>query len=188
MDEGAEDEALMTRVALGEQQALRALMDRHMGRSLRLAERITGSSLDADEIGQEAFVRVWRHAARFSGSRAKFTTWLYRIVVNLALDRRRKRAHAPIEAAEHVADGTAPADEAMIAAEKRRLAAAALASLPERQRAAIALFYLEGLSGREGAAVLEISEKSFESLLSRGRAACRQFTAAAMAAGGGFDD
>lgn len=185
MTDDADDEALMQRVARGDEAALRRLMDAHMGRAIRLGERIAGSALDADEIAQEAFVRVWRHAARFDGRRARFTTWLYRIVVNLALDRKRRRPHLPIEHAEHVPDGALSADDMLLARERQRLAEAALASLPERQRAAIALVYLEGLSGREGAAILEVSEKSFESLLSRGRAACRQFTAAALAAGGG---
>lgn len=185
MQADEDDEALMRRIARGDQQALRRLMDRHMARAIRLAERITGSSLEGDEIAQDAFVRIWRHADRFEADRARFTTWLYRIVVNLALDRKRRRPMLPIEAAEAVADGSLPADETLIAREKRRLAEAALAQLPERQRAAIALVYLEGVSGKEGAAILNVSEKSFESLLSRGRAACRQFTAAAMAAQGG---
>jgi RNA polymerase sigma-70 factor (ECF subfamily) len=180
-----EDETLMGRVARGDQQALRRLMDRHMARTIRLAERITGNSLDGDEIAQEAFMRVWRHAGSFDRHRARFTTWLYRIAVNLALDRKRRRPMLPIETAVAVPDGSVGADEALIAREKHRLAEAALAQLPERQRAAIALVYLEGLSGKEGAAILNVSEKSFESLLSRGRAACRQFTAAALAAQGG---
>lgn len=185
MVEQDEDEILMRRIARGDQQALRRLMDRHMARSIRLAERIAGNSLDGDEIAQEAFMRVWRHADRFDEGRARFTTWLYRIVVNLALDRKRRRPLLPIESAEAVPDGSLPADEALMAREKQRLAEAALAQLPERQRAAIALVYLEGMSGKEGAAILNVSEKSFESLLSRGRAACRQFTAAVLAAQGG---
>jgi len=188
MTEDGTDEALMQRVARGDQAALRRLMDVHMGRSIRLAERVTGSALEADEIAQEAFMRVWRHAGRFDAGRARFSTWLYRIVVNLALDRKRRHQHLPIELAEHVPDPALLAEDALLARERRRLADAALASLPERQRAAIALVYLEGLSGREGAAILEVSEKSFESLLSRGRAACRQFTAAALAAGGVVDE
>lgn len=171
------DEALVAQVARGSQRALRELMDRHMARAIRLGDRMSGNTTEGDEIGQEAFVRVWRHAARFDPDRAKFSTWLYQIVLNLALDGRRRRRHAPLEHADHVASAEESAEDRLMRDERERLAAAALASLPDRQRAAIALFYHEGLSGREGAAVLEVSEKSFESLLSRGRAACRQFIA-----------
>lgn len=178
MDRGsASDEALVAEVARGDARALRLLMDRHMARAIRLGEKLAGSGSAGDEIGQEAFVRVWRHAGRFDPRRARFSTWLYQIVVNLALDQRRVRRHAGLDLAEHVASGEESGEERLLRAERERLAAAALASLPDRQRAAIALFYHEGLSGREGAAVLEVSEKSFESLLSRGRAACRQYIA-----------
>lgn len=170
------DEALMLAVAEGDGKALRYLMDRYMGRSIKLAERV--GAWDGEEVAQEAFVRVWKHADRFDARRAKFTTWLYRIVVNLALDRPRRK-HASIDDVPEVASREPGAEENMLAAQRQRLADMALATLPERQRAAIALFYLDGLSGREAATVLEVSEKAFESLLSRGKAACRAFIAAA---------
>ncbi|WP_137150935.1 RNA polymerase sigma factor [Devosia sp. FKR38] len=176
-DVSTSDEALVAEVAGGSQRALRLLMDRHMARAIRLADRMSGNTSHGDEIGQEAFVRVWHHARRFDPGRARFSTWLYQIVVNLALDRRRRRQHAPLEYAQHVASAEESGEDRLLRNERDQLAAAALATLPERQRAAIALFYYEGLSGREGAAVLDVSEKSFESLLSRGRAACRQFVA-----------
>jgi RNA polymerase sigma-70 factor (ECF subfamily) len=168
----------MRRVASGDQRALRLLMDRHMKATIRLAERTLGHTADADEVAQEAFIRVWRHADRYDGGRAQFTTWLYRIVLNLCLDRRRRRTTLPIELVLDVASKEPAADDLIIGNERRRLAEEALANLPVRQRAAIALFYAEGLSGREGAAALEVSEKSFESLLSRARSACRAYVAA----------
>ncbi len=170
-----EDEVLMRAVARGDQRALRSLMERHMLRSIRLAARVAGNAADADEIGQEAFVRVWRHAARYDARRGRFSTWLYQIVTNLALDRRRKRQYAPLDEAGEVADGKPAVDEVLIDREKRLLAQQAIDALPERQRAALILFHLEGLSGRESAAVLGVTEKGLESLLSRGRAACREF-------------
>ena len=188
MEDGASDEALMAEIAAGRQDAMRLLMDRHMPRAIRLAQRLGGVDLDTDEIAQEAFLRVWRHAARYDARRALFTTWLYQIVLNLALDARRRqryRNHQPIEAAEAVASSASNAEDDLLHAERQMLAQRALDSLPERQRAAIVLFYVEGLSGREGAATLEVSEKSFKSLLSRGRAACRNYVAAMAAKGDG---
>ena len=84
------DESLMTLVAEGDQRAFRLLMGRHMGLAIRVAQRLLGDAAEADDIGQEAFLRVWKRAGSFDPKVARFTTWLYRIVLNLALDRRRK--------------------------------------------------------------------------------------------------
>jgi len=86
------DEMLMAAMASGDQRSLRILMDRHMIAAIRLSERILLSRSEADDIAQEAFFRVWRNAARFDPGRARFKTWLYRIVVNLAIDRKRRRS------------------------------------------------------------------------------------------------
>lgn len=177
MPDDHEDETLVLAVAGGDQRALRVLMNRHMARSIRLAARLVGNTADADEIGQEAFVRVWRHAARFDAGRARFSTWLYQILTNLALDRRRKRSHDSLDEIGDLAEDCPAAEEMLLNQERRRLAAAAVASLPDRQRAAVVLFHLEDVSVRDGAAILGVSEKSFESLLSRGRSACRDYVA-----------
>ncbi|MCR5858181.1 sigma-70 family RNA polymerase sigma factor [Mesorhizobium sp. J428] len=170
-----DDETLVLAVVRGDQRAFRVLMDRHMGRSIRFTARLVGNSADADEIAQEAFIRVWRHAARFDSGRARFSTWLYQILTNLALDRRRKRQHEGLAEVEEVAEDRPAADDILIDLERRRLAAAAIASLPDRQRAAVVLFHLDDVSVRDGASILGVSEKSFESLLTRGRSACRDY-------------
>lgn len=173
MDADIDDESLVGRIAAGDQRALRLLMDRHMGRAIRLAERVLRDASAADDVAQEAFVRVWRHAARFDAGRARFSTWLYRIVMNLALDRARRAGHAPLETALSVEDDAPDGEQALLHGERLRLLGSGLAALPDRQRAALMLFHLEGLSGREGAAAMDVSEKSFESLLARGRAALK---------------
>lgn len=91
------DEALMAAVVAGRQPAFRVLMTRHMPRAIRVAQRIVRNAAEADDIGQEAFLRVWTKAASFDPQVARFTTWLYRIVLNLSFDRSRRPAHAPIE-------------------------------------------------------------------------------------------
>jgi RNA polymerase sigma-70 factor (ECF subfamily) len=168
------DESLMTLVACGDQRAFRILMGRHMGLAIRLAQRLLGDAAEADDIGQETFLRVWKRAGSFDPELARFTTWLYRIVLNLSFDRRRKPPSLPIdEAAEIRSDDPEPLT-VMIENEDRRGVAAAVAALPQRQRVAIALFHMEGLSVREAAQSMNVTEKALESLLVRARSAIKK--------------
>lgn len=173
MDEDS-DEALMTAVVARRQQAFRVLMTRHMPRAIRVAQRIVRDPAEADDIGQEAFLRVWNKASSFDPQIARFTTWLYRIVLNLAFDRARKPKLAPIEEAAEIESGEAGPVETIIAAQQRRVLKQAMAALPDRQRGAVALFHMEGLSGEEAARAMNLSAKAFESLLGRARAALRK--------------
>jgi len=178
MTEEPSDEALMVEVSARhvapQQHAFRILMRRHMPRALRVAQRIVRDPVEADDIGQEAFLRVWSHAASFDPQVAKFTTWLYRIVLNLTFDRTRRRSFQPLDEAGDVPDTAPHAVESMIAAEESRLLQRAMASLSDRQRGAIALFHMEGLSGQEAAEAMNLSAKAFESLLGRARAALKE--------------
>jgi RNA polymerase sigma-70 factor, ECF subfamily len=174
MMEDPSDETLMAAVSARQQQAFRILMGRHMQRAIRVAQRIVRDSGEADDIGQEAFLRVWSHAASFDPAIARFTTWLYRIVLNLAFDRKRHRTLAPIDEAADVHANEPGPVELLIADEERRILEQAMTSLSERQRGAIALFHMEGLSGEESAQVMNLSAKAFESLLGRARAALKE--------------
>ncbi|MDX2203634.1 MAG: RNA polymerase sigma factor [Hyphomicrobiaceae bacterium] len=169
------DEQLLAQVARRDQRALRLLMDRHMQRAIALAERIVGGNSDADDIAQEAFLRVWSKAEQFDPSAGRFTSWMYRIVFNLALDRRRAmRSPLPIEDAEHVPTGGPGQLDILLADEDGRAVDRALARLSARQRAAIALFHMDGMSCREAGEVMGLSESAFDSLLNRARKALRQ--------------
>ncbi|RJF79255.1 RNA polymerase sigma factor [Azospirillum cavernae] len=167
------DDALMARVAGGDADAFDRLAARHMRRAVALAQRLTGNPSDADDIAQEAFLRVWRHAARWDGARAAFGTWLYRIIVNLAIDRGRRPGWSPLDDAEAIPDG---APDALDRIAERQTAAQvnrALDALPDRQRAAVVLFHQDGLSQRQAADVLGLGESAFASLLARARAALK---------------
>ena len=169
----ASDDELMGRVAGGDAAAFDRLAARHMRRAVALAQRMTGNPSDADEIAQEAFLRVWQHAGRWDGARAAFTTWLYRIVMNLAIDRGRRPGWSPLEEA---GDPPDEAPDALARIAERQTAERvnrALAALPDRQRAAVVLFHQEGLSLRQAAEVLTMSESAFASLLARARAALK---------------
>lgn len=169
------DEELLVQVAERDQRALRLLIDRHMDRAIALAERIVGGNSDADDIAQEAFLRVWSRAESFDPSVGRFTSWMYRIVFNLALDRRRAmKSPLPIEDAEHVPESGPGQLEVLVADEEGRTVDAALSRLSDRQRAAIALFHMDGLSCREAGDIMGLSESAFDSLLNRARKALKQ--------------
>jgi len=174
MVEDPSDEALMAAVSARQHHAFRILMTRHMQRAIRVAQRVVRDPGEADDIGQEAFLRVWGHAASFDPAIARFTTWLYRIVLNLAFDRTKRRPLAPIDEAADVRSDDPEPVERVIADEERRILERAMAGLSERQRSAIALFHMEGLSGEDSAQAMNLSVKAFESLLGRARAALRE--------------
>jgi RNA polymerase sigma-70 factor, ECF subfamily len=172
MDE-ATDEELMRRVAGGDEPAFRELARRYAARALSLARRVTGNDADAEEVVQEALLRVWVNAPRWRPL-AAFRTWFYRVVLNLCLGRRRRAPFLPLEAAGDPADRS-PGAEALVEQEQAAgRMAAAIAALPDRQRAAIVLTYHEGLSNAETAAVLETSVSGIEALLVRAKRSLRE--------------
>ena len=171
MDE-ASDEDLMGRIAKGDEPAFRLLSRRYAARGIALARRITGNDADAEELVQEALLRVWINAPRWRPL-AAFRTWFYRVVLNLSLSRRRRGPFLPLEAAGDPAD---PSPDASLALERRetdRRIAAAIAELPDRQQAAIVLTYQEGLSNGEAAVVMETTISSLEALLVRAKRTLR---------------
>lgn len=109
---------------------------------------------EAEDVAQEVFLRVWTQAPRWQPEGAKLTTWLYRIAMNLCIDRKRKVTALPLEAAGEPEDGRPSAFALRQRDEVQGHLAAALATLPENQRAAIVLSYFEGLGNVETASVL----------------------------------
>ena len=96
--DGPSDHDLMARTAQGDGRAFRTLAQRHAGRRSALARRILGSEALAEEIVQDAFLRVWINAPRWRPE-AAFRTWLYRVVINLCLNAKRRAADLPLDAA-----------------------------------------------------------------------------------------
>jgi RNA polymerase sigma-70 factor (ECF subfamily) len=172
MDE-ASDEDLMARIGRGDEAAFRLISRRYAGRAVGLARRVTGSDADSDDIAQDALLRVWINAPRWRPS-ATFRTWFYRVVLNLCLNRRRRRPLLALDAAGDPPDPAADAVTQLERAEADRDMAAAIAALPERQRAAIVLTYHEGFGNSEAAAVLETTVSGVETLLVRARRTLRE--------------
>ncbi|HET7847541.1 MAG TPA: RNA polymerase sigma factor [Pseudolabrys sp.] len=166
------DEALMARVARGDQAAFRELSHRHVPAMLALARHIVGNAADAEDVAQEAMLRVWTNAPRWRPL-ASVRTWLTRVVVNLCLDRKRRARWVELEVAGEIVDPAPGAEREIAASERDRQIAAAIAKLPARQRAAIALTYDEGMSNAQVAEVLETSVSAVETLLVRARQSLR---------------
>jgi RNA polymerase sigma-70 factor (ECF subfamily) len=180
------DETLLRRTAAGDQPAFRELARRHAARALAVAQRIVGNAGDAEEVVQDALLRIWRHAPSWRPAEARVATWIYRIVVNLAIDRTRRRrpAFVSIDAAGDRADAAPDPHAVAEARELRRWMEAAIEALPERQRAALALCYFEEIDCAEAAAVMQISVGAMEALLVRARRTLRKRLDAWRAGGG----
>jgi RNA polymerase sigma-70 factor (ECF subfamily) len=171
--DGKSDEELMAQIARGDEAAFRLLTHRYSSRAVALARRVTGNIADAEEVAQEALLRVWINAPRWRPV-ASFRTWFYRVVLNLCLNRKRRAPFAALEDAGDPADpGPDPAAQ-LDEQQTGRLVAEAIAELPERQRLAIVLTYNEGLSNAEVAAVLGTSVSGIETLLVRARRSLRE--------------
>lgn len=169
----ADDDVLLARAGNGNQRAFQALVARHLNRSLSLARRMTGSATEAEDVTQEAFLRVWQKASAWRSGDARFSTWLYRVVVNLCLDRRRKKPLAPLEAAGDPSDPAPSVELRLVEDQRIRIVTEALATLPERQRTALVLSYYEELSNAAAAEILGVSVSALESLLVRARKTLR---------------
>lgn len=169
------DAGLVARVANGDQRAFALLMDRHLRTAVNAAFRVLLNPNDAEEVAQEAFLRVWQHAGRWQADGpARFRTWLIRIVINLSIDRRRRPGMEPLEGQMEPADPAPGPFEHRLASETERKVARALAALPERQRAALALCYWEDAGNIEAAETLGVSVGALESLLIRAKRSLRE--------------
>lgn len=179
------DEALVVRVAAGDRRAYALLVDRHLDRTVTIARRVLGSQAEAEDVAQEAFLRLWQNAGRFRpDSGARFTTWFYRVTMNLCLDHQRRPKGSALDDAGDPQDPAPDAEANLVRSRTAAAVAAAIQELPERQRAAITLTYDAGLSNAEAARTLDVSVKAFETVLVRARRALRTRLAGWGAAGG----
>ena len=173
----------MARLADGDPEAARKLAACHMPRVLATSYRILGDHAEAEDVTQEAMLRLWRQAGDWRPGVAKVSTWLYRVTTNLCMDRLRRRKRqmtavsdsVGVETAAHTSNGPEPVDpgrpveQRLMEADRATALHAALAMLPDRCRAAVTLRHLEELSNPEIAEIMETSVEAVESLTSRGR-------------------
>ena len=152
---------------------MRLLVAAKLPRAFRFALRMLRDSGEAEDVAQEAMMRIWRHAKEWQPGRARFDTWLHQVVLNLCRDRLGRRFNITTDAVPEIADPAPDAEAGLLESERGRAVANAIAGLPERQREAILLVHYQDLSGAQAAETLGVSVNALESLLARGRRTLR---------------
>lgn len=168
------DDTLMARVAGRDAAAFRLIVERHLTAVHRVAYRMLGDAAGAEDLAQEALLRLWDHAGRWQSGGTGIGAWLRRVATNLCLDRLRRQKFSGGNEIPDRADEAARADEQMEADQMREATRQCMGQLPDRQRAAIVLTYYEERPNAEAAAVLDMNIKAFESLLVRARQTLRR--------------
>lgn len=162
--------ALLARFAAGDSAAAERLTAMLLPGVHRQAWRLLGDPAEAEDVAQEAMLRLWRQAASWRSGEAKASTWLYRVTRNLCVDRlRRRRSTTDIADVPEPMDPVPAVLDRLAAAEENRALAQAIGTLPTRQRDALLLRHFEGLSNPDIAARLDCSVEAVESLLARAR-------------------
>lgn len=165
------DDALLGRFAEGDPMAARLLTDRLGPRSFSVAMRMLGNRSEAEDVTQEAMMRLWQMAPDWVPGQAQVSTWLYRVTLNLCTDLRRRKRPDTLDNLPDVQDSAASAVDRMQDAARKDALQNALEQLPERQRQAVVLRHIEELSNPEIAGVMDISIEAVESLTARGKRA-----------------
>ncbi len=166
------DAQLLAAFARGDGVAAGALTARLAPRAYGQAYRMLGDAAEAQDVAQEALLRLWRAAPTWRYGEARVSSWLYRVVANLCTDRLRRRRIMAVdsEAAEPV-DPAPSAEARLLHIAREKALSDALAALPARQAEAVALRHLEGLSNPEIAEIMDITIEAVESLTARARRA-----------------
>jgi RNA polymerase sigma-70 factor, ECF subfamily len=138
-----------------------------------LAFRMLGDMAAAEDMAQEAFLRLWRQARRWK-PQAKVSTWLYQVIYNLCIDQLRHRQWEADEEAPDRPDTAAGPMDLRHRGQLAEIVEAALTALPTRQRTAITLVHLQEVSNMEAAHIMGVSVEALESLLARGRRTLRK--------------
>lgn len=165
----ADDDTLMARVAARDADAFRALVEKHAGKAHRIGWRMLGDAVEAEDVAQEAMLKLWEQADKWQAGGAGVGAWLNRVATNLCLDRLRRQRFTSEEEAPDRADESPLADALIDADRMRDRSLKAVHALPDRQRAAIILTYYEDCSNTAAAGILDMNIKAFESLLLRAR-------------------
>ncbi|CRL09694.1 Sigma-W factor [Phaeobacter italicus] len=165
--------ALLLRFAQGDPHVAAELTRRLAPRAFGVAMRVLGNRAEAEDITQEAMVRLWRQAEHWEPGRARVSTWLYRVVMNLCIDhkRRQRGGHLDLDAIPEPEDTAQSAAERLQDGARQDALQSALMQLPERQRQAVVLRHIEDLPNPEIAGIMDISVEAVESLTARGKRA-----------------
>lgn len=169
-EQDAPDEALLVLYANGDPGAARELSRRLVPRTLGYAARLLGGDrAGAEDVVQEAMLRLWRVARDWRQDQAKVSTWLFRVTSNLCTDLLRRRRSVPLDGIAEPEDGHPGALAGMIDQDRAKALDQALKLLPDRQRQAVILRHLEGFTNPEIAEMMDIGVEAVESLTARGK-------------------
>lgn len=163
------EETLLRLYANGDAEAARELVGLLGPRAYSVALRVLGNRAEAEDVTQEAMLRLWRIAPEWQSGRAKVSTWLYRVVMNLCLDLRRRTQTLDLDGIPEPEDGSPAAMEQLLHVARVDALQDALMRLPVRQRQAVVLRHIEELSNPEIAGIMEIGVEAVESLTARGK-------------------
>ena len=166
-DDTGEETGLLARVAAGESEAFRGLVDRHLPTVLAIARRMLRDDAEAEDVAQETMLRLWRNAAGLELGPSGVRPWLRRVASNLCIDRVRSRRNTQV--VQEVPEESTPAGQMRYLAERELGARVdrALQALPERQRTAVIMHKYQQMDYRQIAEVLKLSESAVKSLLFR---------------------
>ena len=169
--EAPTDDALLVLFANGDRAAAVDLSQRLAPRALGLAMRMLGNRAEAEDITQEAMMRLWRMAPNWQPGQAQVSTWLYRVVTNLCIDlkRRQRGGHLDLDAIPEPADEARGAADELQEQARRDALQEALTQLPVRQRQAVVLRHIEELSNPEIAEIMGVGVEAVESLTARAK-------------------
>ncbi len=168
------DAELLPRIAHGDQSAIREMVLRKLSRLIALGVRMLNDRGEAEDVAQETFLRVWKHAEHWQSGGAKFDTWLHKVAINLCYDRLRARkgfvdnSYSDEDVPEMIDPALIP-EQRLDKSQQGDAISIALAALPNRQREALVLQYYQELSNSEAADLMGVSVDALESLLSRAR-------------------
>ncbi|WFE74596.1 RNA polymerase sigma factor [Roseinatronobacter sp. S2] len=168
MDAANQDADLLAQFAQGDRLAAQTLTDRLAPRILRFAARMLGDRTEAEDVTQDTMLRLWRIAPEWQDTGIPPAAWLFRIAANLCTDRLRRRRSGPAEMPD-LPNDTPGVDAQMMQSKRAAALQSALAALPERQRQAVILRHLEGLSNPDIGAIMMIGVEAVESLTARGK-------------------
>ncbi len=163
------DTDLLPGLKAGDERALGLLMDRHMSKIHSLAFYMLGDQMMAEDITQTVFLKTWTHAKDWQPGKAKLLTWMRRVATNACLDALKKKKPIYTDIVPDISDDADTPFQALAKTEQANRVKAALGVLPDNQRAAMIMSYYQGLSQKEGSAILDVSESAYESLLARAR-------------------
>lgn len=165
--------SLITRAQQGDQAAFKGLVHLHLPNVLALSFKFLGNKSQAEDVAQEVMLSLWQNVKKYDPTRAKLSTWIYRITANKCLDHLRKKTPDQLPE-DYDAATEAEQDKALYNKQIATQMEMSLKTLPERQYLALTLFHYQGLKMQEVAEIMECSREAVESLLARARRSLKQ--------------